>query len=113
MNKNIIEYFRRAMKIYSFESRVLKLTEEVGELFVAITHHKKKQESGIDVYQDKLNVIEEIADVELLLDNLKDFYLNGDLDFYDKIKEKKTAKFINHIDTMDFRNEFDKSKKSS
>lgn len=110
MNTNHTQLFRRAMKINTVESRIIKLTEEIGELLVAITHYHKKDIAGIATYEDKLNLFEEMADVEMCIDTLKDYYLKGDHDFYEKIKEKKIQKFTAYLEGAEKVYEFNKTK---
>ena len=58
-------------KYYGFDLQSNLLMEEYGELIQAVNKYKRKIYSGLSVYTSLDKLIEEIADVELMLEQIK------------------------------------------
>ena len=58
-------------KYYGFDLQSNLLMEECGELIQAVNKYKRKIYSGLSVYTSLDKLIEEIADVELMLEQIK------------------------------------------
>lgn len=69
--------FEQAVKTYGAESQVRKAVEELTELSVALLH-------SLDGRGDTENILEEIADVEIMLEQLHVIFGYGD---YRQVKE--------------------------
>lgn len=58
---------RKAITLWGIEAQTQQAAEEAAELIVALSHHKRKR-ACID------DVLEEIADMQIMLDQLKIVY---------------------------------------
>lgn len=58
---------KEAVKVFGKEQQTMMFIEECGELFQAISKHRRG-------FGSKDNIIEEIADVEIMLEQLKYVY---------------------------------------
>ena len=73
--------FERAVKTYGAESQVRKAVEELTELSVALLH-------SLDGRGDTENIREEMADVEIMLEQLHVIFGHGD---YRQVNERRLA----------------------
>ncbi|MFA5706578.1 MAG: hypothetical protein WDA41_09510 [Candidatus Neomarinimicrobiota bacterium] len=73
--------FEQAVKTYGAESQVRKAVEELTELSVALLH-------SLDGRGDTENILEEMADVEIMLEQLHVIFGCGD---YRLVKEARLA----------------------
>jgi len=86
------ELFDKCKDLWGLEAQMLMLVEELNELSVATLHLLRKPR--LPSYLD--NFSEEIADVELMLAEIK-YYFQNDLiiDKYRKMKEERLRKIVN------------------
>jgi len=71
MKQSIEELYRLAMQEWGYPSQFLMVIEELGELQHALI---KVLRNGIQPNKIRNNLAEEIADVEIMLGQLKEFY---------------------------------------
>mgnify|MGYP000513024403 CR=1 FL=1 len=84
--ENYGDVYYGALSYFGIDSQKLKLIEEMAELTTAILHDRDGR-SG--------NICEEIADVEIVLNQLKIFYnQNGEVDSFKKMKLERLGKTI-------------------
>ena len=76
--------FEQAVKIYGAESQVRKAVEELTELSVALLH-------SLDGRGDTENILEEMADVEIMIEQLHVIFGYGD---YRLVKEARLAESL-------------------
>ncbi len=102
-NENNLEHKSDVLEIiihYGFSAQLDQLTEECAELIQAINKHKRACGNGQPVQINKLkaltNVLEEIADVEVVIDQLKAYTPDNTIIIND-IKEKKIQRQLNRI----------------
>ncbi len=98
MKTTFIEYrptLRQAIKQWGKDAQIDMLHEEIGELLQAINKHKRK---GTD--ETITNLIEEIADVEILLEQLK-LMINGHAGV-EVFKIEKLQRLQKRLDKDDF-----------
>jgi len=77
--------FEKAVNKYGAENQVRKAVEELTELSVALLH-------SLDGRGDTENIREEMADVEIMLEQLHVIFGHGD---YRLIKERKLMERMN------------------
>ena len=91
--KRIADYYGRKPQTY-------QAIEELNELAVELSHHVRLRGTA-------RNLVEEIADVEIMLEQMK--YLYGDDDSLfvaiDKIKEKKISRQLKRIAEEEYERE--------
>lgn len=75
---------------FGYSNQVTKLLEEIGELLQSVA-----KELNNETYENAMHVIEEIADVEILLEQYK--YLNAGYDLVGKIKKQKIQRTLERI----------------
>lgn len=68
-----LNVYQRALKLYGKEAQFRLLQEECGELIVAISHYLRKSSP-----ENKENLLEEIADVHVMFEELPYILENGD-----------------------------------
>ena len=85
---------------YGLSAQLDQLIEECAELIQAINKHKRACGNGQPVKMDTLssliNVLEEIADIEVVIDELK-AYAPDNITTINDIKTKKVQRQINRI----------------
>lgn len=81
-------------KHYGFKSQTDKAVEEMGELITAIIKWKQSE-----MYEDYLHMTEELVDVEIMIQQLKqEIYSTKDWkDRYKKMREFKLSRQIERI----------------
>ena len=83
------EILKKAIEHYGKEHQLGVAQEELSELVTAISHYKRGREH---------NVAEEIADVEIMLSQLKIIF--NCTDEVEEWKEKKVERLANRIKNM-------------
>lgn len=83
-------------KYYGFDLQSNLLMEECAELIQAVNKYKRKIYSGLSVYSTLDNLIEEIADVELMLEQIKAL-LNISDKYIEAWKKDKVERTRNRI----------------
>lgn len=98
----MIEDIKTIADHYGYENQSKQLIEEMAELMVAINKYDRVDKSDIITVKEYLNVEylldniqEEIADVEVMLSQIK--YL---LDCQDKVEQVKQEKIKRQLDRM-------------
>lgn len=66
MDNNEITLFKEASRVWGDEMQTMVLFEEIGELMQAVSKHKRNPR-----HPTHINLLQEIADVEIMLDQLK------------------------------------------
>ena len=89
-NRHIRVEIDKILNFYGEENQLNQATEELAELIVAINKYKRKKENARD------NVIEEIADVENMIEQIKAI-LSIDDGEVDLIKKDKIKRQIERI----------------
>ena len=90
------ELFDKCREKWGLRAQILMLAEECSELSVATLHllRNKKQENALEHFA------EEIADVELMLDEMKYYFHNVPLIAkYRKLKEKRLRILVGEGDS--------------
>lgn len=70
MDKQRFDTFEKAIKTWGIDSQIGMLFEEMAELTIAINKARRATASE-NSEKAEMNIIEEIADVEIMLDQLK------------------------------------------
>lgn len=87
----IDKYTRKQAEQFGIENRLLQCTEECGELIQALSKYQRILQGDktcqIDMIHAEYMIAEEIADVEICIEQLK--YLLGNTKQVEKIKEQK------------------------
>ena len=84
--------------IFGFEKQSQQAMEELAELIQALSKYNRGKENALE------NVIEEIADVEIMIEQLK-YLLNIKEEQVEKIKSLKVCRTLTQIEgikTIDF-----------
>lgn len=90
MSKSI---YKRAIEKYGFEAQLRVAQEELAELIVAISHYIRRREGSF------LELCSEIADVEIMLKQIKGAVLIGlDKDKVMSFKRKKITRLKKRIE---------------
>lgn len=85
------EHIKYIADFYGREKQSNQAVEELNELAVAIRHYEKRKSS-----EDRKNLLEEIADAEIMLEQIK--YMYGIPDgLIQKIKDEKICRQIERI----------------
>lgn len=95
MNQEIKKIFHSAIKQYGQVSQVDQSVEEMAELIQALNKFKRKYKRKEDTIPVLVNIAEEIADVEIMLEQLKIiFRCSGQVDIWRKKKIRRLAENI-------------------
>lgn len=85
--------YQRAVLLYGKEAQLRQLQEECGELIVAINHYLRKSSP-----ENKENLLEEIADIHVMFEQLPYILENGDdMERIRTIKREKVARLRKRI----------------
>lgn len=90
-NESEKENIKRIRDYYGLPNQILKTCEELSELSTALLHYYNKNGGEIA----KLTVVEEITDVYVMLEQIKDFFVD-DATFHSMV-EHKTNRELNRI----------------
>lgn len=82
------ELYKKAIEKWGKESQIRQLFEEMSELTVAICHFERGRNFAD---QGMLEIVEEIADVEIMLEQMKQLY-NLSEELIEAKKVKKLSK---------------------
>lgn len=82
-NENEKEKINSIRDYYGLPNQILKTCEELSELNTALLHYHNKNGGEIA----KLAVVEEITDVYVMLEQIKDFFI-GDATFHNMVEYK-------------------------
>lgn len=82
MGKGDCMIYQKAIDTFGEENQINKTIEECAELILALSHHKLNRCFDNDV-------IEEMADVEIMLEQMKLIFCNSDDKIYNSIKARK------------------------
>ena len=80
---------KRAVEVFGKDTQILMYFEEAGELAQAISKDKRG-------FKDKANIAEEIADVEIMLEQLK--YIYKCHHAVERIKQQKVMRLGSRIE---------------
>ena len=90
--KNITDkIYQQAIDKYGKESQICMAVEEVGELITAINQYKRCR-------IEKISVCEEIADVQIMMEQLSLIYGKDDVE---KEKERKILRLKERLNKID------------
>lgn len=84
------EIMHRSLEVFGAEAQILKAVEECGELIIALTKCLNRIPS---------NHLEEMADVEIMLEQLKMIF-GVSQEEIDKIKDFKLQRLLNRINEI-------------
>lgn len=95
MNQEIKKILHSAIIQYGAVSQVDQSVEEMAELIQALNKFKRKHKRKEDTVPVQINIAEEIADVEIMLEQLKIiFRCSGQVDIWRKKKIRRLAENI-------------------
>lgn len=80
--KRIKSYYQKAIDLWGEESQVKQAVEELSELVVAINHNER----GRCTYR---SVLEEVADVEILIEQMKSIFIDSREEYNFTFKDSK------------------------
>lgn len=87
------DIYQRTLKIWSDEHQILQSVEEMSELIKAILKNINRKQNNI------AEIIEETADVEIMLEQLKCCYhIKEEVETYKKEKLKKIEKRLDNLE---------------
>lgn len=92
------EIYQTALEKFGIEAQIGQLHEEIGELMVAIS--KAKRYSGDNEAEkslSELNVLQEIADVEIMLEQIKIVFNKEKFWDFESIKKDKLCKLEGYL----------------
>ena len=92
------EIYQRALEKFGIDAQIGQLHEEIGELMVAIS----KAIRYVNKYNEKSevlngNIMSEIADVEIMLEQMKIVFNKEKLWDFENIKKGKLHKLKNYL----------------
>lgn len=87
--KDIDELARAALVLWGKDAQINMASEEAAELIVVLNHFRRGRSTAEDV-------MGEIADMEILLTELKEIFIHDDI--YTKVINSKLEKLASHID---------------
>lgn len=94
-----LEVYRQATELWGLVAQYDQCVEEMGELIVAINKFKRKvlykEYKGDNSIIE--NLVEEIADVSICMEQMRDFYKDYGVE---QVIEKKMEKFKGQIEAM-------------
>lgn len=94
-----LEVYRQATELWGVVAQYDQAVEEMGELIVAINKFKRKvlykEYKGDNSIIE--NLVEEIADVSICMEQMRDFYKDYGVE---QVIEKKMEKFKGQIEAM-------------
>lgn len=90
-NESEKENIKRIRDYYGLPNQILKTCEELSELSTALLHYYNKNGGEIA----KLTVVEEITDVYVMLEQIKDFFASDTL--FHNLVEYKTNRELKRI----------------
>ncbi len=95
----IEKFFDNVVETYGKESQLRQLQEECGEVIVAVNHYLRavQQKDTKKISLTTCNLIEEVADVEILIAQLPCMFL-GFREAVDEVKEKKLKRLAERIE---------------
>lgn len=96
LNKNAI--YRKALERWGKELQLNQAIQEMAELIKEITNHKRPQPSRYNNYTE---IAEEIADVQIMLDQLGVIFNKEYPGFYALIGSSYNAKLIRLKEVLD------------
>ncbi|MBR6408778.1 MAG: hypothetical protein IKS23_00860 [Alphaproteobacteria bacterium] len=83
------DVYHRTLKVFSDEHQILQTIEEMSELTKEILKNVNRKKNNID------SIIEETADVEIMLEQLKCCYhIKDQVESYKKNKLKEIEKYL-------------------
>jgi hypothetical protein len=87
------ELFLKSRSLWGLQSQMLMLAEEAGELSVATLHLGRANKEKGEAWE---NFAEEIADVEFMLDEMKEYFpvLQAKINLYRQMKVKRLDQLI-------------------
>lgn len=95
MNGEQKQTLHNAIILYGQGSQLDQSVEEMAELIQALNKFKRKHRRSEDTVPIRVNIAEEIADVEIMLEQLKIiFRCSGQVDVWRKKKLKRLAENI-------------------
>ena len=100
-NENEKEKINSILNYYGLPNQILKTCEELSELNTALLHYYNKDGGEIA----KIAVVEEITDVYVMLEQIKDFFMNDTL-FHSMVEYKanREMKRIKEYETCETEN---------
>lgn len=92
--------FDKIVEVNGKETQLRQLQEECGELIVAINHYLRAEQeyNFIGIGLASCNLIEEVADVEIMLDQLPCMFMEF-REAVDGVKEKKLRRLAERIES--------------
>jgi len=82
-----IAVYQKAVIKWGVDAQIFKLLEEMSELSVELYHMKDNRQN---------NVAEEFADVEIVMEQLRDYFnQDGEIDQWKELKLKRLDKIVN------------------
>jgi len=84
-----LEIYREAIKQWGVDAQIDMAIEEMAELISALQHHRRREERQHIATINE--VIDEIADVEIMMEQLKYMFFVNSL-FLSNLKEKKLVR---------------------
>lgn len=91
------EIYEQAICLWGSEIQKIIFFEEIGELMKAISKYERTVFFEKDAAEPKLKIIEEIADVEIMLAQLKIIY-SIDNFFFKTVKDEKIERLKSRIE---------------
>ena len=94
------EIYQTALKKFGINAQIGQLHEEIGELMVAISKAKRAYESKVPYYfllEYRKDVLSEIADVEIMLEQIKIVFNDIEHLDFESIKKTKLQKLENYL----------------
>jgi NTP pyrophosphatase (non-canonical NTP hydrolase) len=88
-----VELFLKSKDLWGMQSQILMLAEEASELCVATLHLDRANKDKAEAWE---NFAEEIADVEFMIAEMKEYFpvLNGKVNLYRRMKAERLDRLI-------------------
>ncbi|MFW6015389.1 MAG: hypothetical protein ACOCRK_03065 [bacterium] len=83
-----MDIYKEVLKRWGIASQFGMTVEEIGELLQAINKYRRGLPDSYD------NICEEIADVEIMLETLKEYFSKVKIESYKKKKLKKLKRML-------------------
>ena len=84
--------YEKALKLWGFELQVNQTIQECAELIKVLSEHQRHKWKTLGDFYLSKDIIDELADVEIMVEQLKYYFSNKYLDFNKKFEEHKISK---------------------
>ena len=89
------ERIKQIANYYGYGKQKMQFMEEMGELMQAISKYDRA-ETEYDIHRARLNIIDELVDVQIMVDQFRELH-DVNADYFDEKYREKLSRQINRI----------------